>query len=144
MSVQNKIEQLKMQQLQKNEADGAAFIENYSKQANAIVLEEGIVYTVLQEGDGINFPTVNQTVHCHYHGTLINGTIFDSSVQRGQPISFPLNAVIQGWQIAIPLMSVGAKHQIVIPAHLAYGNRNAGPIAAGSTLIFDVELLAIK
>ena len=84
-------------------------------------------------------------VRCHYHGTLIDGTVFDSSVQRGEPISFPLNGVIKGWQETLPLMTIGSKWRIFIPSELAYGERQAGPmIGPGSTLIFEVELLGIE
>ncbi|MGL6147952.1 MAG: FKBP-type peptidyl-prolyl cis-trans isomerase, partial [Plesiomonas sp.] len=84
------------------------------------------------------------TVSVHYHGTLIDGTVFDSSVQRGEPISFPLNRVIAGWTEGVPLMVEGEKVRFFIPSNLAYGNRAMGKIPAGSTLIFDVELLKIN
>ena len=144
MNLQDKIQKIKMDKQNSNEEAGVAFIAEYSKKEGVVIMPEGIVYAVITAGDGVNFPTVKQAVNCHYHGTLINGTVFDSSVQRGAPITFPLGAVIAGWQIAIPKMSIGAKHQIVIPANLAYGNRNAGSISAGSTLIFEVELLGIN
>jgi len=90
-------------------------------------------------------PTLKNTVKCHYHGTLITGEIFDSSVNRGEPISFPLNGVIKGWQEALQLMTVGSKWKLFIPSELAYGERSAGPvIGPGSTLIFEVELLGIQ
>jgi FKBP-type peptidyl-prolyl cis-trans isomerase FklB len=84
-------------------------------------------------------------VKCHYHGTLIDGSIFDSSVQRGEPITFPLNGVIKGWQDGVQLMTVGSKWKLFIPSELAYGDRSAGPfIGPGMTLIFEVELLGIE
>jgi FKBP-type peptidyl-prolyl cis-trans isomerase FklB len=144
MNTADKIQQIKLEKMNKNEEEGAAFIAAYALKEGAVIMPEGIVYTVIKAGDGENFPTINSVVNCHYHGTLTNGTIFDSSVQRGAPISFPLKQVIEGWQIAIPKMSLGSKHEIVIPANLAYGDRNAGSISAGSTLIFEVELLGIK
>jgi FKBP-type peptidyl-prolyl cis-trans isomerase FklB len=94
-------------------------------------------------GDGPK-PTANQTVKCHYHGTLIDGKVFDSSVRSGRPASFPLNKVIMGWTQAVQLMPVGSKWRLYLPPHLAYGDRQTGPlIAPNSTLIFEVELLAI-
>jgi FKBP-type peptidyl-prolyl cis-trans isomerase FklB len=144
MSISEHLQKLKMEKLEKNLAEGAAFMETNALQEGVISLPEGIQYKIVKEGDGTNFPSIHNAVECHYHGTLIDGTVFDSSVQRGQTISFPLNAVIQGWQIAIPKMSVGAKHIIYIPAHLGYGNRQAGTITPGSTLIFEVELFSIK
>ncbi|MDX1935830.1 MAG: FKBP-type peptidyl-prolyl cis-trans isomerase, partial [Flavihumibacter sp.] len=89
-------------------------------------------------------PTINDKVKCHYHGTLLNGTIFDSSVDRGQPIDFAVGGVIQGWVEALQLMPVGSKWKLFIPSNLAYGDSQAGPyIMPGSTLIFDVELIDI-
>ncbi len=144
MSISEHLQKLKMEKLEKNLAEGAAFMQANAMQDGVVSLPEGVQYKIVKEGDGVNFPSVNNAVECHYHGTLIDGTVFDSSVQRGQTISFPLNAVIQGWQIAIPKMSVGAKHIIYIPAHLGYGNRQAGSITPGSTLVFEVELFSIK
>jgi FKBP-type peptidyl-prolyl cis-trans isomerase FklB len=144
MSISEHLQKLKMEKLEKNLADGTAFMAENATKEGVISMPEGIQYKVLKEGDGVTFPTINNAVECHYHGTLIDGTVFDSSVQRGQTISFPLSAVIQGWQIAIPKMSVGAKHIIYIPAHLGYGNRQAGSITPGSTLIFEVELFSVK
>lgn len=89
-------------------------------------------------------PTARDKVRVHYHGTLLDGTVFDSSVDRNQPISFGLNQVIKGWTEGVQLMVVGEKTRFFIPANLAYGNRSAGKIQPGSTLIFDVELLGIN
>ena len=98
---------------------------------------------VLTEGTGPK-PTASDKVKCHYHGTLIDGTVFDSSVERGQPATFPVNGVIKGWVEALQLMPVGSKWRLFIPSELAYGDRQAGAkILPGSTLIFDVELLEI-
>jgi len=104
----------------------------------------GLQYLELVAGDGKASPTSSQTVRVHYHGTLVDGTVFDSSVERGETIEFPLNQVIAGWTEGLQLMSVGAKFRFFIPAHLAYGNRKVGKIPAGSLLIFDVELFEIK
>jgi len=114
--------------------------------ANEEIIEtaSGLQYQVLQKGQGNQFPNANSTVKVHYHGTLIDGTVFDSSVDRGEPISFPLNQVIKGWTEGVQLMVVGDKFRFFIPSDLAYGDRATGKISAGALLIFDVELLAIK
>ena len=97
---------------------------------------------MLTAGEGPK-PTAEQTVKTHYEGTLINGEVFDSSVERGQPATFPLNRVISGWTEALQLMNVGSKYRLFIPPELAYGNQATGSIPAQSTLIFEVELLEI-
>jgi FKBP-type peptidyl-prolyl cis-trans isomerase len=100
-------------------------------------------YEVLREGKGAK-PTSDQSVEVHYHGTLIDGTVFDSSVARGETISFPVTGVIPGWVEALQLMSVGSKWKLFIPAELGYGNRAQGAIPAGSVLVFEVELIGIE
>ena len=106
-------------------------------------MASGLQYQVLQNGEGVK-PTASDKVKCHYHGTLINGTVFDSSVQRGQPAVFGVSQVIPGWVEALQLMSVGSKWRLFIPSELAYGEQGAGDvIEPNSTLIFDVELLEI-
>jgi FKBP-type peptidyl-prolyl cis-trans isomerase len=105
----------------------------------------GLKYTVLKRGTGAVSPKATDTVKVHYHGTLLDGTVFDSSVERGQPISFPLNGVIPGWTEGLQLMKVGGKSHLVCPAKIAYGDRGAPPkIKPGATLQFDVELLGIE
>lgn len=105
----------------------------------------GLKYQVLKQGTGTVSPKATDTVNVHYHGTLLNGTVFDSSVQRGQPISFPLNAVIPGWTEGLQLMKVGDKFKFEIPSNLAYGPNSPSPaIPPNSTLVFEVELLGIK
>ena len=104
----------------------------------------GLQYLVLEEGTGTDHPGATDKVKVHYHGTLIDGTVFDSSVERGQPIEFGLNQVIKGWTEGLQLMVVGEKARLFIASDLAYGERGAGKIAPGSTLIFDVELLGIN
>jgi peptidylprolyl isomerase len=104
----------------------------------------GLQYKVLTIGTGTVHPKKSDKVKVHYHGTLTDGTVFDSSVARGQPISFGLNQVINGWTEGLQLMVVGEKTRLFIPSDLGYGNRASGPIPAGSTLIFDVELLGIN
>jgi len=122
---------------------GKKFLAENAKKEGVVTTESGLQYKVLKEGTGVK-PTTEDKVKTHYHGTLIDGTVFDSSVERGQPATFPVNGVIQGWQEAIPLMKVGAKYRLFIPSDLAYGMRAMGPkIPAGSTLIFEVELLEV-
>lgn len=127
-----------------NLAKGKAFLAENKKKPGVVELPDGLQYQVVTEGTG-PVPTANDTVSVHYHGTLIDGTVFDSSIERGQPAEFPVGAVIKGWTEALQLMKVGSKYKLFIPADLAYGDRAAGPkIEANSTLIFDVELLSIK
>jgi FKBP-type peptidyl-prolyl cis-trans isomerase len=105
----------------------------------------GLQYQVLKHGTNSVSPKATDTVKVHYHGTLLDGTVFDSSVERGQPISFPLNAVIPGWTEGVQLMKVGDKFKFVIPANLAYGPASpSAKIPPNSTLVFEVELLAIE
>ena len=127
-----------------NIAKGKAFLAENKKKPGVVELPDGLQYQVVTEGTG-PMPTANDTVSVHYHGTLIDGTVFDSSIERGQPAEFPVGAVIKGWTEALQLMKVGSKYKLFIPSDLAYGDRAAGPkIEANSTLIFDVELLSIK
>ena len=123
---------------------GSAFLEQNKTKPGVITTASGLQYEVLQPGTGTVHPKATDTVSVHYHGALIDGTVFDSSVQRGEPISFPLNRVIAGWTEGVPLMVEGEKVRFFIPSNLAYGNRAMGKIPAGSTLIFDVELLKIN
>jgi peptidylprolyl isomerase len=105
----------------------------------------GLKYEVLKRGTGTVSPKASDTVKVHYHGTLLDGTVFDSSVQRGEPISFPLNAVIPGWTEGLQLMKVGDKFKFTIPSNLAYGDQSPSPkIPPNSTLVFEVELLGIN
>jgi len=127
-----------------NLKNGQTFLADNKQKPGITELPSGLQYEVLTEGSGPK-PTASNKVTCHYHGTLIDGTIFDSSVQRGQPASFPLNQVIKGWTEGLQLMSVGSKWRFFIPPHLGYGDRQVGPvIGPNSTLIFDVELLGIN
>jgi FKBP-type peptidyl-prolyl cis-trans isomerase FklB len=122
---------------------GNKFLADNKARKGVVTTESGLQYEVLVEGKGAK-PTSEQSVEVHYHGTLINGTVFDSSVQRGEPISFPVTGVIPGWVEALQLMSVGSKWKLTIPADLAYGNRAQGAIPAGSVLVFEVELIGIE
>jgi FKBP-type peptidyl-prolyl cis-trans isomerase FklB len=123
--------------------EGLAFLESNKNKPGVIVLPSGLQYEIITEGSGVK-PTATQTVTCHYHGTLTNGTVFDSSVKRGAPASFPLNRVISGWTEALQLMPVGSKWRLFLPPQLAYGSMQVGSIPANSTLIFEVELLSIS
>ena len=123
--------------------DSKIFLEQNKQKDGVMTTESGLQYLILSEGKGNN-PTLNDNVTVHYHGTLIDGTIFDSSVDRKQPATFPLNGVIPGWQEALQMMSVGSKWKIFIPSELAYGESGAGAIGPNSTLIFEVELLSIN
>lgn len=126
-----------------NLEEGLKFLAENRKKQDVVELPSGLQYMVLAEGEG-EIPSATDKVQCHYHGTLIDGTVFDSSVERGQPAVFPVNGVIQGWVEALQLMSTGSKWRLFIPSELAYGSNGAGgAIAPNSTLIFDVELLKI-
>ncbi|MCG6187031.1 FKBP-type peptidyl-prolyl cis-trans isomerase [Maribellus maritimus] len=128
---------------QSNLEEGYAFLEQNKSREGVQVTESGLQYEVLTEGTG-DKPAAEDQVRVHYHGTLIDGTVFDSSVERGEPTVFRVNQVIPGWTEALQLMSVGSKWKIYIPASLAYGERGAGAdIGPNSTLIFEVELLEI-
>lgn len=123
---------------------GKEFLAENAKKEGVVTLESGLQYEVITEGNG-DKPKATDQVECHYHGTLIDGTVFDSSVQRGEPATFPVNGVIQGWVEALQLMPVGSKWRLAIPSDLAYGERGAGQqIGPHTTLVFEVELLAIK
>ncbi|MGL4359724.1 MAG: FKBP-type peptidyl-prolyl cis-trans isomerase [Sediminibacterium sp.] len=123
---------------------GKLFLEANAKRSGVISLPSGLQYEVLKAGGNGPKPTLNNKVKCHYHGTLTNGEVFDSSVERGEPITFSLAQVIQGWQEALQLMTVGSKWKIYVPAALAYGDRSTGKIPGGSVLVFEVELLGIE
>ncbi len=123
---------------------GAEFLAKNAQNQGVKTTSSGLQYLLLNAGDGTLHPTASDRVTVHYHGALIDGTVFDSSVDRGEPIAFGLNQVIKGWTEGVQLMVVGEKTRFYIPSELAYGNRSAGKIPAGSTLIFEVELLGIN
>ncbi|NMB06269.1 MAG: FKBP-type peptidyl-prolyl cis-trans isomerase [Bacteroidales bacterium] len=130
--------------LTRNLEEGKAFLAENGKNEKVVTLPSGLQYEVLTEGNGAK-PAATDKVKCHYHGTLLDGTVFDSSVQRGEPALFGVNQVIKGWVEALQLMSVGSKWRLFIPSHLAYGEQGAGnSIEPNTTLIFDVELLGIE
>ncbi|WP_233080830.1 FKBP-type peptidyl-prolyl cis-trans isomerase [Rheinheimera soli] len=127
-----------------NHEKGSAFLAENSKKEGVKTTASGLQYEVLQSGNGETHPSASSTVRVHYHGTLTDGTVFDSSVERDETISFPLNRVIPGWTEGLQLMKVGDKFRFFIPSGLGYGNRSAGKIPPGSVLIFDVELFEIQ
>ena len=127
-----------------NLAKGRAFLEENKKKPGVQTTASGLQYEIIKEGNGPK-PTATDKVKCHYHGTLIDGTVFDSSVQRGEPATFPLNGVIKGWTEALQLMPTGSKWRLYLPSELAYGERGAGnSIGPNNALIFEVELLSIE
>ncbi|MFB6341336.1 FKBP-type peptidyl-prolyl cis-trans isomerase [Saccharicrinis sp. FJH62] len=135
-SVQNKASEI-------NKKAGDDFLNENAKREEVTVLPSGLQYEVLTDGEG-NKPSATDSVKCHYHGTLIDGTVFDSSVQRGAPATFGVNQVIKGWVEALQLMTEGSKWKLFIPSELAYGNQGAGQmIGPDTTLVFEVELLEI-
>jgi len=141
--IQEQIQKEKDADADKLGAEGKQFLEENAKREEVTVTDSGLQYEVLTAGDG-ETPTKQSTVKTHYHGTLINGTVFDSSYDRGQPAEFPVGGVIAGWTEALQMMQVGSKWRLYVPYDLAYGERGAGgQIGPYATLIFDVELLDI-
>ena len=134
-----------LQQKEKTNMEaGEVFLAENGKRESVVTLPSGLQYEIITKGVGEK-PLAHNTVTCHYHGTTIKGEVFDSSVKRGQPASFPLNGVIKGWTEALQLMPVGSKWKLYIPPHLAYGNRTVSrEIGPNSTLIFEVELLSFR
>jgi len=142
--VKNHINQKKEMQKQKNLEEGREFLSKNKERQGVMVTASGLQYEILREGGGPT-PTAADKVRVHYHGTLIDGTVFDSSVERGEPITFPVTGVIPGWVEALQMMQVGAKWKLFIPSNLAYGERGAGAqIGPNAALIFEVELLGIE
>jgi FKBP-type peptidyl-prolyl cis-trans isomerase FklB len=136
-----KVQERKMS---KNIEEGQLFLKENASKPDVMILPSGLQYKILVQGSG-DKPKATDKVTTHYHGTLINGTVFDSSVERGQPATFPVNGVIAGWVEALQLMPVGSKWQLYVPSDLAYGTRGASElIGPNTTLIFDVELISIN
>lgn len=126
-----------------NLKEGMEFLAGKKLEEGVFELPSGLQYEILQQGDG-EVPKINNEVKCHYHGSLIDGTVFDSSVQRNQPAVFPVNGVIKGWVEALQMMPVGSRWRLYVPPELAYGEQGAGEvIGPNATLIFEVELLEI-
>ncbi len=142
--IQNYIAETANREANENLKKGQDFLKENSTQKGVVVLPSGLQYKILKEAEG-NKPQADDKVKVHYHGTLIDGTVFDSSVERGTPIEFGVNGVIAGWTEALQLMPEGSKWRLFIPSNLAYGERAMGKIIGpNSVLIFDVELLSIK
>lgn len=144
MGVADFLQKKKKELAAKNLKEGDEFREAYGQNPKVVTLDSGLQYEIMVEGDGPK-PKAKDTVKCHYHGTTITGKVFDSSVKRGTPASFPLNRVIEGWTEGLQLMGIGSKWKFTIPPHLAYGDQQISKeIGPNSTLIFEVELLGIK
>ena len=127
-----------------NKTAGEKFLSENKAKPGVVTLPSGLQYKIINAGNG-NKPTLDDTVVVHYEGSLLDGKVFDSSYQRGEPIQLQVNGVIKGWQEALPLMPVGAKWQVFIPAELGYGEGGAGgDIGPNSTLLFDIELISIN
>ncbi len=134
---------LQQEESELNAAAGKEYQEIMRHKSGVVTLPNGLQYEIIKEGSGAK-PKATDKVRVHYHGTLINGVVFDSSVERGEPAEFPLNAVIPGWTEILQLMPVGSKWRVVIPSELAYGSHGAGDvIRPNMTLIFEIELLDI-
>jgi FKBP-type peptidyl-prolyl cis-trans isomerase len=130
---------------EKNKAEGRKFLEANKTRKGVTTTASGLQYEVLKRGTGTTSPKETDKVEVHYHGTLTDGTVFDSSVERGQPASFGLNQVIKGWTEGLQLMKIGDKFKFFLPYEIAYGERSAGPkIKPFSALVFEVELLKIN
>jgi FKBP-type peptidyl-prolyl cis-trans isomerase FklB len=144
MGIADRLFNLRNEKADANLKAGLDFLAANKLKQGVIELPSGLQYEVITEGEGIK-PLATQKVTCHYHGTLIDGTVFDSSVKRGQPATFPLNAVIKGWTEGVQLMNTGSKWRFFIPSQLAYGEREvSAQIGPNSTLVFEVELLGIS
>lgn len=144
MGIADKLFEMKNEKAAANLKAGQDFLASNKNEEGVVETSSGLQYKVLTLGNGEK-PTANNTVTCHYHGTVIDGTVFDSSVKRGEPASFPLSAVITGWTEGLQYMPMGSKFRFFIPPHLGYGERQVSAvIGANSTLIFDVELISFK
>ena len=144
MGIADKLFNMKNEKAAENLKAGQDFLDANKSKPGIVTLPSGLQYEVLTEGTGSK-PLATNKVTCHYHGTLIDGTVFDSSVHRGQPATFPLNAVIKGWTEGLQLMPTGSKWRFFIPANLGYGDRQvSAQIGPNSTLIFEVELISFS
>ena len=144
MAIQEYITGKQKQKADANIAIGKKFLEENKSKPGVVTLPDGMQYIVMKTGTGPK-PVITDTVVVDYHGTLIDGSVFESSVDKGQPVTYPLNGFIKGWSEALQMMNVGSKWKLFIPSELAYGDRASGPkIQPNSTLVFEVELHAIK
>ena len=142
--IQDYFMELSQKKSQEATNKGQAFLDENATKDGVVTTASGLQYQVLTEGQGAK-PVASDEVTVHYHGTLIDGNVFDSSVDRGQPATFPVGGVIQGWVEALQLMNVGSKYKLFIPSNLAYGERGVGgSIGPNETLVFEVELLSIN
>ncbi|QBQ54817.1 FKBP-type peptidyl-prolyl cis-trans isomerase [Nitrosococcus wardiae] len=143
-AMQQQEQQQRTELAEKNKSAGEDFLKANKEKQGVVELDSGLQYRIIRQGEGEK-PAADDTVVVNYRGTLIDGTEFDSSYQRGQPVTFKVNGVIRGWQEALQLMPVGSKWEVVVPPKLAYGPQGAGRlIGPNETLIFDIELLEIK
>lgn len=144
MGISDKLAQMKNEKAVANLKAGQDFLDANKSKPGVVTLPSGLQYEVITEGTGPK-PAAHNKVTCHYHGTLIDGTVFDSSVRRGQPATFPLNMVIKGWTEGLQLMPTGSKWRFFIPPQLGYGDRQvSAQIGPNSTLVFDVELISFN
>lgn len=142
-AISARMEAEQAERVEEQAAIGEQFLQDNAKREEVTVTESGLQFEILTAGDG-ETPAATSTVRTHYHGTLVDGSVFDSSYERGQPAEFPVNGVIAGWTEALQMMGVGSKWRLYLPYNLAYGEQGAGgKIGPYATLIFDVELLAI-
>lgn len=144
MGITDKLFNMKNEKATSNLKAGQDFLAANKLKPGIVELPSGMQYEVIKEGTGVR-PLATNKVTCHYHGTLIDGTVFDSSVKRGQPATFPLNMVIKGWTEGLQLMNTGSKWRFFIPPQLAYGDRQvSAQIGPNCTLIFEVELIEVS
>jgi FKBP-type peptidyl-prolyl cis-trans isomerase FklB len=144
MGIADKLFRLRNDKANENLKAGKDFLAINLLRPGVTELPSGLQYEVMTEGEGVK-PSSTDKVTCHYHGTLIDGTVFDSSVKRGQPATFPLNAVIKGWTEGLQLMATGSKWRFFIPPQLGYGERQvSAQIGPNCTLIFEVELISVS
>jgi FKBP-type peptidyl-prolyl cis-trans isomerase FklB len=143
VNLQQKLKEKMMEKINKERDAGNDFLTKNKMEEGVMELEGGMQYKVLQEGTGKK-PRLNSNVRAHYAGSLLNGSEFDSSYKRGKPFEAPVNALIKGWQVALPMMQEGSKWKLWIPSDMGYGDRGAGSgIPGGALLVFDIELLEV-
>lgn len=142
-AVQQKLKEKQAEQAKKMSELGLSFLAENAKREGVMTTESGLQYEVLEQGSGAK-PAATDTVKTHYHGTFVDGTVFDSSLERGEPATFALDQVISGWTEALQLMAEGAKWRIFLPAHLAYGETGSPPaIPGGAALVFEIHLMEV-
>ena len=142
MTIQQKLQQFMTKKISTEKEKGAAFLEENKKKPGVVALPDGMQYEIITKGTGA-VPTAADTIKANYIGTLLNGTEFDNSYKRNEPLEIPVSGVIRGWTEALQLMPVGSKWKLYIPSDLAYGDRGAGAIPGGATLVFTIDLLDI-